>query len=345
MNDFRSRRFWVFLGLALLGVGLLALLAPAGGPLNAAAGRAAPGVAPGAAPTAAQVIEAVNTLRLENGLNALSTHPALSQQAQIEADGIAAGAPGHWRPDGMTLGQWLISLGYPLAGDLTQDGYRSENWQLVSSAAEAVQAWLGDGEHTNTMLSPNRSDLGVGIAASDGAYVVVLTTALQTSSGQQQAAAAPLLTQAAGGDFQAGISQWIKPVVLSTARPSGDVFHKVEYGQTLWSIAEVYHTPVEQLRAWNNLVIESTIYEGQLLLVGRGATQPPPPSATPRATATLRSTPAARQVTASPAAQLVSAAPAQAGRGGLSPVLRAVLFVGCLVVAALALTWVMRRAS
>jgi len=45
--------------------------------------------------------------------------------AQMD-NGIANGLPGRWRPYGLTLGQWLISLGYPLAGDLTQDSYRSD---------------------------------------------------------------------------------------------------------------------------------------------------------------------------------------------------------------------------
>ncbi len=120
-------------------------------------------------PTAAQVVKAVNKLRIDQGLSPLNVHPVLMQVAQIEADGIANGMPGHWRPDGLTLGQWLISLGYPLAGDLSQDGFRSENWLMARSADEAIQAWNGDGEHSNTMLSLDRSDIGVGIAVGNNA--------------------------------------------------------------------------------------------------------------------------------------------------------------------------------
>jgi uncharacterized protein YkwD len=155
-------------------------------------------------PTAAQVIEAVNELRIDNGLDALGVHTALMQAAQTEAEGIANGMPGHWRPYGLTLGQWLISLGYPLAGDLSQDGYRSENWLMAHNSEEAIQAWTGDGEHSNTMLSPDRSDIGVGIAVSDDVYIIVLVTALQTGSGAMQSAAYPLLTQAASSSSDAG---------------------------------------------------------------------------------------------------------------------------------------------
>ncbi len=254
-------------------------------------------------PTAAQVIEAVNALRIDNGLDALSVHTALMQTAQMEADGIANGMPGHWRPYGLTLGQWLISLGYPLAGDLSQDGYRSENWLMARNAKEAIQAWQGDGVHSNTMLSPDRSDIGVGIAASDEAYIIVLVTALQTGSGAMQSAAYPLLTQAASsssGSMDGSLlSQYMKPVALNTARPDGDVIHKVQYGQSLWSIAVAYHTTIEQIRAWNNLWEATTVYEGEVLLVQKSATQPPPATITPRASLTPLSTATARRATPS----------------------------------------------
>ena len=48
--------------------------------------------------TAADVINVVNTLRVTNGLPALAIHPVLMQVAAAEANGIAGGAGGHWRP-------------------------------------------------------------------------------------------------------------------------------------------------------------------------------------------------------------------------------------------------------
>lgn len=233
-------------------------------------------------PTPAEVIEAVNNLREQNGLNTLSVHPVLMKVAQIEADGVASGSAGHWRPPGLTLGQWLISLGYPLAGDLTQDGYRSENWIAAKTVKTAINAWKWDAMHTNTMLSPDRSDIGVGIAVTDDIYIVLIT-ALQTASGKMQSNASLILTQACSstGETKGFMPlQYIKPVVLSTARPDGDVYHKIQYGQSLWSIAIAYHTTIDQLRAWNNLGEENTVYEGQVLLVQRGATQPPPATST-----------------------------------------------------------------
>ncbi len=240
-------------------------------------------------PTAAEVIEVVNALRIENGLLPLNTHPVLMQIAYWEANAIAGGAPGHTRPNGLTLGQWLISLGYPLSGDLSLDGYRSENWVAANTAQQAVELWLGDAPHTNTMLSPDRSDIGAGVAVSDQIYIV-LETALQTNSGEMQTDAYEILTAIPQGNFSDDpdnlVPQYIIPVVRSTAHPNGDVIHKVQYGQSLWSIATTYNTTIDKIRAWNSLNESTEIYEGQILLVQRGATQLPPPTTTPPASPT-----------------------------------------------------------
>ena len=147
------------------------------------------------APSPAEVIEAVNNLRILNGLNVLAVHPILMDVAAQQANALAAsgGALGHQRPCGMTLGQDLLLRGFPLRGDLSQDGYRSENWGNASSAEEIVAAWLRDDLHANTMLSPHRSHLGAAVAVSDQIYIV-LETALQTNSGQMQHTAYDILT-------------------------------------------------------------------------------------------------------------------------------------------------------
>lgn len=243
--------------------------------------------------TAADVIETVNNLRTSHGMAALSIHPVLMQVAQIEANGIAAGYGGHWRPNNLSLGQWLLSLGYPLSGDLSMDGYRSENWfslDISSELSEVTQFWQGDPEHSDTMFSPDRSDIGAALAVGeDGQVFVVLETALQTASGKMQYDAYAILTgipatQAAyaGMATQAAANgvplQYSIPVALSTARPDGAVYHEVKYGQSLWSIAIAYHTTIQQLQSLNRLST-NMVYEGQKLLVMNGATQPAPQAA------------------------------------------------------------------
>ncbi len=239
-------------------------------------------------PAPADIINAVNSTRLAYGLPPLAVHPALMQIAQEEANGIASGMPGHWRPNGITLGQWLIFSGYPLSGDLSLDGYRSENWVAAGSLEQAMGFWLSDASHTDTILSPFRSDLGVGVAVGDQIYMV-LETALQTRSGQMQSDAAVFLTSipmtqaayytnatlsAENGD----VSQYVLPVSMSTALPNGDVYHEVQYGQTLWSIAIRYNTTIKQIQQLNNLQ-STTVNVGQKLLVLKGTTPHAPSGA------------------------------------------------------------------
>ena len=254
--------------------------------------------------TAEQVINAVNSLRVANGLPSLSVHPILMQVAQWEVDALVNGAGGHTRPDNMTLGQQLISLGYPLSGDLSQDGYRSENIVFGPgfTVEDAIRLWSSDDPHLNTMLSPNRSDIGVAVASNLDewgftVYYYVLETALQTNSGQMQHNAYPTLTAIA--NFQAVYSaaatqsvadgllpQNVAPVIRNTALPDGNVLHRVQYGQTLWSIATVYGTTVERIQAWNNLGDSTDIFVGQTLLVQLKATQPSSPTVTQLSSAT-----------------------------------------------------------
>jgi len=245
--------------------------------------------------TPADVIEAVNSLRVANGLPALATHPVLMQVAQTEANGIAAGYGGHWRPANMTLGQWLLSLGYPLSGDLSMDGYRSENWlsaSLSSSLDEVTQFWQGDAVHRETMFSPDRSDIGAAMAVGeDGQVYVVLETALRTASGQMQSDAYAILTgipqtqaayswMATQAYANGLLPQYSMAVKVSTAQPDGNLYHEVQYGQSLWSIAIAYHTTIKDIQLLNNLS-GTTIREGQRLLVRKDVTQS---VATPRRT-------------------------------------------------------------
>jgi uncharacterized protein YkwD len=237
-------------------------------------------------PSPADIINAVNNLRLAHGLDTLSVHSVLMEVAAEQASALAAseGAIGHERPCGMTLGQQLLMMGYPLWGDLSMDGYRSENWVAASTTEQAISFWLGDDEHMNTMLSEFRSDIGAAVAVSDQIYIV-LETALQTSSGQMQHTAYDILTgipvtQTLCAGFASGaISDYSIPVAVSTARPDGDVVHEVKYGQTLWSLAIEYKISIEEIKRLNGLSGD-TIVPGWKLLVQKGATQPAPPTPT-----------------------------------------------------------------
>lgn len=230
--------------------------------------------------TASQLIDAVNSLRLQYGLAPLPVHPILMQTAQSQADYMAAtGQVTHTRPGGVSFTQQLLSLGFPLAGDLSLGGFRSEN--ILSTYGPLVWNGVPDGwqdsQHMNTMLSGNFTNIGAGVAQSGDTYYYAVDTAAATGNGQMQESSSAILTSVPAGAVDA--SQYMVPVTLSTAQPDGKVYHKVEYGQSLWSIAIAYGTTIKQIQALNNLGENSTVYEGQNLLVLINAT--------PAATSTL----------------------------------------------------------
>jgi LysM repeat protein len=164
------------------------------------------------------------------------------------------------------------------------DGYRSENWVTASTTEEAMSFWQSDEEHINTMISDFRSDIGAAVAVSDQIYIV-LETALSTPSRKMQHEAYDILTgipvtQTMCAGFASGaISDYSIPVAVSTARPDGDVVHEVKYGQTLWSLADLYHASVDEIKRLNGLV-DDTVLPGWKLLIQKGATQPAPPTPT-----------------------------------------------------------------
>jgi LysM repeat protein len=220
------------------------------------------------------LIDAVNSLRLANGLAPLPVHPILMQTAQSQADYMAAtGNVTHTRPGGVTYTQQLISLGFPLAGDLSAGGFRSEN--ILNTFGPLVWdgvpgAWQ-DAQHMNTMLSGNFTHIGAGISQSGDSYYYALDVAAATGSGEQQEGASSILTASPGS--ASGVSEFMVPVSISAANPDGTVIHKVQYGQSLWSIAIAYGTTIKSIQALNGMGEEQTVYQGQELLVMTGATQ------------------------------------------------------------------------
>jgi LysM repeat protein len=303
--------------------------------------------------TPGQMITAVNNLRLSYGLPALAAHPILNQSAQSQADYMAAtGQVTHSRPGGITYTQQLLSLGFPLAGDLSLGGFRAEN--ILQSNGPLF--WNGvppgwqDEAHMNTMLSQNFTHIGAGISqGANNSYYYAVDTAAATGSGQMQSNAPAILTAVPGGvDESAGISQFMVPVSVSTARPDGDVLHNVQYGQSLWSIAISYGTTIKDIQALNNLGEDLIVYQGQELLVLKSATQPAP--SVPESTATLQFTETVVPTAALSATSIpvrVSTTPAlenieqSASNAGSSRILVVVLIIAAFVGAGAAV-WLIR---
>jgi LysM repeat protein len=229
----------------------------------------------------AQVVDAVNALRTAHGLPPYTVNLILMGTAQAQADYMAStGSVSHTGPGGVSVTQRLLAAGYPLAGDLSLGGFRSEN--IVGSpgmtAEGAVSSWTGDDLHLHTMLSADLQEIGAGVAEKDGVTYFVIDCARPTGSGAPAAYTPGAEAALSGGD------DIIVPVSIGTPDEKGDVYHEVQAGQTLWQIAISYGVKIADIQRLNNLGSTTVIQRGAKLLVKRVGTPTPLP---PTATATL----------------------------------------------------------
>ena len=275
--------------------------------------RAQVSYAPNLEASAYDLINAVNALRAAYGLPAYSINSILMFTAQNQSDFMAAtGNVTHSGPGGSSFTERLLAAGYPLGGDLSAGGFRSEN--IISgndgmSAQAAVDAWMGDAPHQNTMLSQNLTEIGAGVSVVDGRVYYVIDCASSSTSG-----APSVSTQVVkSGTTVPANEAVIYPVALSTPNANGDVIHEVQSGQTLWQIAIAYEVKIDDIKRLNNL-FDNNIFPGNKLLIKKDvvltvalptATAVPEITATvvPSATLLPTQTAIATQMPAAPAAQ------------------------------------------
>jgi LysM repeat protein len=131
----------------------------------------------------------------------------------------------------------------------------------------------------NTMLSPSYTHIGAGISQGAGGYYYALDCA--AASGSSSTTSTTTTSGTPGATSVSAVSQYIVPIVVSTAQPDGNVYHILQNGQTLWSVAIEYGTTIKQIQNLNGLGDDLVVWQGQKLLIKQGATQPPPPTSTP----------------------------------------------------------------
>jgi LysM repeat protein len=187
----------------------------------------------------------------------------------------------HTGPGGISVTDRLLAAGYPLAGDLSLGGFRSEN--IVAgfgmTPADAVQSWTGDSIHLHTMLSTDLQEIGAGVAQAGGMTYYVIDCARPLGAGDL-----PVSTPGAEATYSVALNEIIVPVTLSTLDPNGDIVHVVQSGQSLWQIAIAYGIKIDTIRALNQLAPSYLIQPGDKLLiahVGTATASPPTSTVTP----------------------------------------------------------------
>jgi len=218
--------------------------------------------------TRSELILAMNTLRVSNGLPALIEDPIINSVAQATADTMAANNMS-WHI-GDVRGR-IAAAGY--GGGATV--WATENFAVGHMGIdEIMQAWA-DPEHMRPAVTPAYCHVGAGVSqAADGRTYYILQAAytstktcgeyksvVEDGSGTNQNPAPPV------------ISQIIIPVKVATPDTDGRIFHIVRAGQSFWSIAIAYQITIRDLEVWNNLSREVNLYPGQKLFIPSSGTE------------------------------------------------------------------------
>lgn len=283
-------------------------------PPGSVATARSPGLASISGPS--DLVAAVNSLRTAHGLPAYSVNSILMGTAQGQADYMAStGTIAHTGPGGVSVTQRLLAAGYPLAGDLSLGGFRSEN--IVGSpgmtAADAVSSWTGDDLHLHTMLSADLQEIGAGVAESNGINYYVIDCARPTGGGIPQAYTPGAEAQLSGGE------DIIVPVAMSTPDANGDLYHEVQPGQSLWSIAIAYGVKIKDIQQLNKLGASIVIYQGDKLLIKHVGTPTLAPATSTATTEAPTFTPPPALGLSSPTLSSTSTAtPVASSQGGVS---------------------------
>jgi hypothetical protein len=226
------------------------------------------------------LIDAVNGLRAANGLPPYQINSTLMSIAQSHSNYQASiGTVTHIGPGGSRPRDRAAAAGYGGGGTF----FISENIAGGTnlSVDGAIQMWLGDDPHIQTMLSGNYQEVGAGVAEADG-FVYYTLDAAYVAGGSYS----PPATSYPGGPTA------LPYYAVKTVTPNGDgsIIHTVMAGQNLTLIAKGYGVSVAELMQLNHLTNDK-IYDGDILIIRGTSTPGPTPTETGTATPTKAATP------------------------------------------------------
>jgi len=209
-----------------------------------------------------EVLAEINALRAANGLEPLMENQYLNIAAQNHADWIAedpALRGGHTGEGGTDATDRALAVGY---GEGKQV-WVTENWARGTYTSSYVvnNVWAISGPHLSNMLTTWHNEFGAGVALDTQELTVYVVNFGHSGSAVIQ----PTITPGGPTSTTAPI---VQPVLTSTPNPDGSVIHIVQYGQTLWAIADAYEIPLADLLSQNGLTEDSAIFpEEQLVIV------------------------------------------------------------------------------
>jgi LysM repeat protein len=265
------------------------------GPPRAVSAQDLPTETPSPAATADELILMTNLARTANGLQALTVNSIIMASAQWTAETMAASQMGGHLGG---VRDRLMAAGY--GGG--QEAWATENVMSGDGLTAEGIVFFGwsDDTHSIPVKNPIYCDVGAGVArGSDGTVYYVLQAAYHNkrTCGPYIAPDGSLLPWAytatafyanptVPGQTQVAVNMppWIMPVKTVTPDAEGKLVHKVQMGQSLWSIAIGYGIKILDIQRLNGMPSDwETVYAGQDLVI--------PTSLTPYATQTVTPAP------------------------------------------------------
>ncbi len=211
--------------------------------------------------SAYELIIAMNTLRVSNGLPALVEDPIINAVAQGTAE-IMAASQMSWHI-GNVSGR-LAAAGY--GGGATVWG--TENFAVGNLTIDEIMVMWADPSHMIPAVNPAYCNVGAGVArAANGRYYYVLQAAYVSGKACGDYVS-PIAPPAPGQTAAApAVPQIIIPVKIATPDADGKIIHTVEMGQSLWAIAVAYQITIRDIEVWNNISRETRLQVGQKLFI------------------------------------------------------------------------------
>lgn len=210
--------------------------------------------------SASDLINGVNSLRQSQGLAPYTVSSYLMSFAQSHSDYMATlGTWTHVRADGTTAFDHGIQENVAMGTNM--------------SVTYCIYTVWSDWSHWKTMVSYAGGSVGAGVTVTDSTVYYTLNVLPDNSTVINNPDTNDDNTVEAGPAAQ-DTEEVFYGVITVTPDASGIIMHTVQYGETLYTIAEAYGVTITQILTNSGLPAETTsIYAGDTLII-RTATEP-----------------------------------------------------------------------
>jgi len=211
--------------------------------------------------SAADLIAAMNSLRVSNGFSPLIEDPIIDAVAQSTAQIMAANQMSSHIGD--VRGR-IAAAGYGGGGTV----WATENFAYGNMAIDEIMVMWSDAAHMLPATVGAYCNVGAGVAKASNGFTYYILQAAYVSG----KACGAYTSSGSSSTGPIAVPQVIIPVIVATPDAEGRIYHEVQAGQSLWSIAIAYHITIHDLEVWNNISRDDKLQIGQRLFIPSNGT-------------------------------------------------------------------------